>query len=545
MKKMWYLKFLLFLLFLPGSLLFTSCVDESVDLKNLSKDILWDGEIQIPVAKSKITMIDLIDEYGRNTDDEAVFDTVFIEDGKPGLIALYYEKNFPYSSSEKSINGGFDKLKFDMQALEFVIDVTGTIQVSGPIKLNDHILAPAGDAHFIEKLELEGADVSITPINGVKLKTVRIGNKTVNVNGKWTFDLGNVIIQKEDELVVDCDYEVGALVPDKIEMTITPDDYIVWGWFNYRFYDVKKSDPFDTNISQYLENSNFMFCDPQFEFTIDNNNVGVPLILNLRNIIVNEEESNVNNLAVKGDDGNGYPFSIAYPTQLNGNVNSSFYNIKKSESGKYNFSSNQYSTLVGTYLKRVSAVYDLITDSKKYESDRNNLSKIQFISSKGGINVNVKAILPFWINKGLLEYTHTISIGDTDFGKDEDYELQDNVTVTLQFNYQNHLPFDMHVIASLLDEDGRVLLQKEPIDGKGFMKGKVENMYVTGATSGTLEIELNKAEYDILRNKAKDLKLLYRSDETSNVEIRTRTTDYLDVKVSAVVKGAVIIKDNK
>ena len=587
MKKMCNFKFLLFLLFLPGSLYLTSCVDKSVDLDNLSKDVLADGVFVFPAIKdSRITMRDLLIEYGNNTDDEAVFDSTSTV--HPGLVALYYEKTTTYNASaggEKNINGGFGNLKFVMNDVDFKITVEpdGNGQVSGNIDINSNIrVSDPRDAHNITRIELKGAIARFTPIAGITLKTIQVGDlKTPVPVNAWVCNLGDVTIKENDEIKITYSLVGGDIVFPDVNMHVTSTDYVVWGWFDYKENYVKKEENFDADISKYLEESNFIFCDPQFEFTIKNNNVGVPLIFRLRDIAVNEGLSNTKSLSFNPNSVNpnngGYPFPMLYPNMVNKDVPFVLYNVnvekagpvsggydfvthpdpgktdvkvfQPKDNGGYNFDKNIYSDLIGTFLKKVSAVYDLMTDPAKY-----NTGDEQFISSQGTIDVYIKALLPFWVNKGLLAYTDTIT--DLDLGDDKDYEILDNTTVTLRFTYNNHLPFNMYVRASLLDENNKPITiggktYKEP--ESFFAKGSVANQVVTSATSGTLDIVLNKAEYDDLR-KAKNMKLVYYSDEPYNKEehnppykeiIQVRTTDYLDVKVEVVVKGSVIFKENK
>jgi hypothetical protein len=550
----------LFCLLMTGGLYLSSCVDDKIDMDNLSTDVRLEGTYAFPALKeSKITMRDLIKEYGGNTEDDAVLDST--ANVHPGLVALYYEDVFPYAmNSDKNINGGFEELKVSLKTLEFDIPVAsvGTAQVQGTFDLNGSISAKKGDQHNIKKIHLLGANAKITPISGVTVSkvTIKSGSTTTKyttnvVNG--SFDLPDVLIENGDSFIIDLSYASGATTPSQIELTVQPADYVVWGWFNYTLYNFEKTDSYAADISQYLDESHFEFCDPQFEFRVDNDNIGVPLFLNLRNIIVNEGFSSYRNLAI--GEANGYPFEILYPKDIDQDIEPVLYNVNGDKSDVYGFNKDIYSTLVGTDLKNVATVYDLKTKDIVVTDET---LPIQFVSSKGVINVHAKAILPFWIKKGSLAYSDTIK--DLDLGKDEDYELDESITsVALKFTYKNHLPFDMGVKVFVLDEnkqqmqiDGEDFI-KEPENSEKFKKGNVDNSgVVTAETPGELYLTLTAKEYNTLKT-AKHLKIQYKSDDSCsnpndpivdhNLDkvVKVKTTDYLTVQIGVIVKGAVNI----
>ena len=557
MRTPYYNKLLLLFLFLTGSLYFSSCVDKDVDLENISKDFLFKGHYEIPIGYSHVTARDVIKEYNNPDNTGVVIDST--SNRNPQLVALYYSETFIYGrdienkkETKKAINGGFDHLKRTMQSVSFTIEVSGNKdKVQGNVFLAV-IQALPTDPHVIKEVELENADVSITPIPGKTPKSITVGNNPTIPISTWDFNVPYIKIVDLDKAVIE--FSSGASVPTEITITVKPKEYVVWGWFNYKDYEIIKIEPFDADIAKDLKDCrNLTFLDPQFEFDLENYDIGVPLVLNLRTISTNYDRADKKEATFAG--AAGHPFDIAYPLKGQ-NFASGFYNINQDKSAEYNFNVDTYATLIHTGLQNVRALYDLKADEKKY-----NQGAMQFISSKGHIDVKVKAILPFWAQKGFLAYRH-IEEG-LDFEKDlkieigDDYEVDLTAgNVTLKIDYTNRLPVEVNVKADFIDANGKILFSKEPEKGKDgknqfFLKPAVNKDGTVVIKEGdatkpyenSVYVKFTKSQYDDLK-KAKTMELFLFSDDTkSNDEVvKIRVTDFVRVKVGAIIDGSAVMK---
>lgn len=546
MKTPYYDKLLLLFLLLSGSLYFSSCIDDSVDLDNLSKDIRFDGGFEIPILKkSTVTMRDILAEYGGSTTGDAKFGST---DHDPQLVALFYEDEFEYSGDGQGINGGINFLNEILtgKGADLNVWVTGnSSKVTGKVFLN-LLFIDDSDPHNIKKLELVDATISIKPIAGMVPKSVTIGGQTKELNSQWDFNLKDVVIEDDSEVILE--FSSGDSAPSHIALNVKCKEYIVWGWFNYDNIDIIKEENFSSDITKDLTECDFDFIDPQFAFTVTNENLGLPLIFDLHSVYTNKGSTDEEKVTFNGT--TGVKFDLSYQKEPDDLIIEDSIIINKEKDQEYNFDLEEYSKIVHSQLNNVSVAFDLITqDIDVYAED----TPMQFISSKGKIKVNTKILLPFWINKGILAYSVDIDAIEVPNLEEEYTDLSvdlNEASITISLTCENYLPIEVNAIADILNKNNEPIV----LNGKNIVKeGKFEKGTVSteGSTEGlvtdskesTFDIKLTKEEYDALKGQEINLKLHLASDSTpTGTIVKVRTSDYLTLSAKIVIDGVADIK---
>ncbi|MDR3236266.1 MAG: hypothetical protein LBT48_06000 [Prevotellaceae bacterium] len=537
-------KGLLFLL-TAGGLWTVSCMDDKLDLDNVSLTMRAEGTYAIPLIYSKITIRDLIGKYGGDTTGVAVLDST--TGVHPGLIALFYENESSYAM--RDFNQGFYDADLRLNDLDIQIPQTGFhiegLTLTGNINLNSSVpLQSPDDSHYIDHVDFKQLSGTIeldTDGGDIELDSIRIGGKEIKIVDNQ-FSADELTLYEGGTFTLVYDYNGGEVNVDYVNIKISSTAFVAWGWFDYTFRsEDTKSDSVNADLKKFLGENSFDVYDPQFEFSVSNYNVGVPLILNLQNI---------NDLQFNG--GDGHPFTLISPSEINTTSTISGLCLNRDSSETMNFDRTKYSSLITSELKTVSTKYDFYSKPIDVENPEER-GDMQFIASDGSLDVKIKAIVPLWINKRYFSYTDTVQLNVEQAEDNEKIVIDDNATITLRFSYKSHLPFDMNIRMSLLDKNNVPITiggqaHKEP--SASFKGGKLgpdtvydadgESKIVTEATDGELDITLTHQEYKDLQQASSMLLTFYSDGEP--VVLQMRTSDYLEVRTGAIITGGVIIK---
>ncbi|MDR1372604.1 MAG: hypothetical protein LBJ17_05705 [Dysgonamonadaceae bacterium] len=543
----------LWLLFLAMGLNLVSCVDKNIDYNNVASDIYYKGNLDFPIIHvDSVTIRDLLKEYGSNSDSTIYLDTLDYPN-QDALIALYYKNSFEYGlRTDDKINESFMELEqeFGIGGLNLVIPRLIPIssqQYEGLFSLNRDIPTKHsgndGDRYWIYSIDIIKADIDVKlfPDNTVAhINEITIGdNQTFYpVNNK----LNGVSLRMDSASTFNIKFDMSPGTLDSIAVTVsTLEDFTIYGWFDFTL-SPDKLDSVSVDIASYTEGSHgIQFIDPRFELTVKNYNLGVPLVMNLQSI------STVTNSATRLLDFNspgGYEFKLPVAELNSVDVPLLPIYLNKDEHATYGFDSLTYTQLLDIDVNNLFTNYGFYTNLNDYteaeSSGFTNLSKLQFISSQAKIGLDVKAVLPFWLHKGVLQYSDTVKGVDL---VTEDMELDEDIEVTLYFEYVNNLPLPLNVDITFLDEDNlSVAIEKKSFPIKRGVVGS--DGLVSSSTTGEFSLSLSKTEYDMLKD-VENIILKYSTepdnDENYQQEIKLRTSDWISLKISASIKGGITI----
>jgi hypothetical protein len=537
----------------------SSCVDNNADLNKISSDIYLEGTYSFPIVHAdSITIRDILREYGNNSDDAVVLDSLNIGQGT-ALLALYYHKTFEYGvrSEDGNINESFRKFKDDFSTPTLTLTTPqgdGISYFANRIDLNKDISDKHNsgntDQYVIHSIQLDNADISLTSEpdhiladsliigEGASAQRFKVesGNKLSNVS---------LSILYNDTITVKYSHNPGTVTDIDIKIDTERGDYTVYGWFDYAL-NPNKQDTIKADLKTYFGADTWMqFVDPRFEFGITNHSLGVPLILKADTIQTNLQTLDFNS-------GKGYEFLLTPAKTLDVDT-FDFISISKDYADTYKFDADIYSQLFDVSLETAYTGYDLYTDDSKYNTNLdswdNSATPLQFISSKSRISLDARAVLPFWIRKGKIVYNDTIKsvdLGISDEDSDE-LNLTDDTEVTIRLTYTNHLPIPLNAELTFLDTDGEPIsvdgtVWKESIKiPRGTVNG---DGYVTESAKNYVDIDITKKQFDERRTVSK-IKLTYttENDASNNQEIRVRTTDFLTLKVGVKIKGGITVAE--
>jgi hypothetical protein len=534
----------LLILLMTGCLYLPSCSDGSVDLDNLNTDILVkvDG-IDIPIfSTSEITMDSLVKAYS-DPETKLVFDST--DDGTLCIYILGKDITFTMNDPNNALNNGFAQFeqdilfKFDFQLPNVEIPDLGEIPpAEGIIDLNDIIKKPSNGDHDIDKIVFgEGTHINVVSENlGIEPQEITIGGDTYQLNGgECTVPEGKELTVKNGNYSIKFNVTENHVENITFKIHITPTTYVAWGWFDYQFEEddikIDSIENLTEDIAQYLENSNFSFFDPQVEFVVKTTGIGIPLVLNLREIISNSEE--LDDLRIS--------YNINRNVTNDDSKDTTFFYLNRNTSGM----DSRYSNLIRSNLSKFEAKYALATDKNSFsDRDPNNM---QFISSEGTLSFSAKLILPFWVgDNSYLEYTETIKLDEINF---DDFEFSDETELTLNFDYENGLPLSLYGELKLLNENGDTIQFDDPQHKTIEFIQKKDNVNDNGETIKAYKpekpasITLNYNDANKLK-EATHLVVTYRSKKDGNdpTKFRIQTKDKLTVKVSAFLTGGINIK---
>jgi len=558
---------------LIAGLSLNSCVDKNADLDKVDSDVYLEGTYAFPIVHAdSITVSDLLREYGNNSDDEIVLDSILDASSNAYLLALYYHSTFEYglSDADDNINGSFRELKSELEDVELNLIPSGSGLIYGA-KID---LDSISDKHGFKENETPGpgnqyrihhidffntaVTLSLTPfVAGARIDSAYIGEYGFSVVNNRISGV-NFTMYRSDTITVKFSLDSPPPSPVDMKVSLQAEDWTVYGWFDYAF-EQDKEEEIEADIKTYIGNSRFQFVDPRITFEANNYNLNVPLRLRVDTVATNLETVDFNS-------GFGHIFEMTPSTVVDWTYSHPAYDyisISGKDSADYGFSGAKYSRLLDSQLEKAGINMAIYTDAAIFASDTTNdpavdPDRLQFISSRAKIDIDARAVLPFWIRKGYIEYKDTIpdiDLGQSDSDED-DLNLSNNTEVLIRFTYINGLPIALNAELTFCDDnylpvkpDGNEW--KETID---IPRGRLgADGFVTAPTDGSFDIKLTKAQFDNRRDVS-NIIVRYWSPENDGAdasydtggagqEVKVRTTDHLTLKAGVKIKGGITVSD--
>jgi hypothetical protein len=327
--------------------------------------------------------------------------------------------------------------------------------------------------------------------------------------------------------------------------------YVAFGWFNYTYKETQekdnKKDTLMINLSDYIpgaEETVLNISDPQFTFDIQSS-LGVPLKFGLDTIVAELLENKIEEFINKKD-----PFDIKAVSP--NNVGDTISSVPILINNDFFAGSKKFSDFINTKLNSLKFSYHFGTEN--INLDQIELDKpttfpgpMQFRASDSKLDVAGKLKVPLAFDEGsVICYLDTM---DLDIDPES---LEDVSSLELRFTYTNHLPIGFYIDLSLLDELHQNILGPDEVYQTVTLKEAEVNSEGLVDESKVVSLEYplifnRDTETSVIQLKdAKFLSFKYRSipkDELlSSPPIQLKSTDYLSLKVTAVIDGQIIIK---
>jgi hypothetical protein len=577
---------IMFCFFIHGSVFLASCVDKSIDLGNLSNEMLIGGKIPLPVLdSSRLSIEELLREYRPNDNN---LHGVIIDTDDNNDIYLAYDTLFTYDLT--LINTNFDSFASGM--LKVGIDemlspnIRDLLKFSGKdeIKLSSDLsLEPLKvirpydmDTQLgnemqgsipkqkLTKIEFRNTDIIITTHTSIDLKTdnmlqirlemsgidpiqvaVKKGEQATRISyDRFTVEAVDTIkvtftMQGDDKTIVKIDDTISCGV--EFESRDKNPNYIAYGYFNYRFEDAEeyKIDTLVADIYSYLpKGTQLSLLDPKFNFIVSSN-IGVPFYFRLKKMTSHlyNEDGKIETKELAPDSA----FYIARSLLPGKSVEQQFDvndDLFTKDGG------DGFSAFINTQLSSLNFFYSFDTELVEL-ADNPDLPE-EFIPSDGKIEIQGTLRVPMAFGEeSKIYYQDTIKL---DFNT-ESLEYVDSLE--LRLTYENHLPIGFYLDLSLLDENNQnilgegvvyqsIVMPKSKTNDEGIViedpntisKGVWPLVFKKDTKTSILEME--KAKYLVLNYES-----IRVGDERT--PIRLKTTDYILVKLGAIIDGKITL----
>jgi hypothetical protein len=587
MKTLLKRKMLFAWMLLLGSVGFIACTSDTLDLENISKNLQFGTNLQLPLIKEAgLSVDDLLEKVTSNND------IVVDIDEYEGVVALFYSSP-PLHYNLNGINKGFGTFEQDMQKLNIADMFTenpvmerlfkwfGEAAIPKGTSFSDTIefTLPAFEMEMpgsqkIKYMGLNNANITIGittknfDIQTDSLFKVELILQTVQQNSVDTFSRSELSLAfplkrqpstvktfEGESFILDCsDGGINAKLVIKIEGdgltkittnselsgniafalatdddgSLAADAFTVWGWFNYVFMDpsdaANKEDVFPVKVEQYKE---YLTDSTKLVFA------NPQLQFNIKSNLGIPMVFTILELTSKTETSNE-EYSITKEYNLNQakiNVtNDTIFSMNKASLDE-TMSAN-YSNMFSTDLDSLKLQYKVATKTINLDNIDEKETPLQHLSSNGEITVSAGAVLPMTLGVGTqLAYSETVEVSYT-----EDIEF----TGSLFIQYQNTLPLEMHITLTLLDENGQKITSRQLDMEKQEMN---TNEWLP------LRNKLPNGSYEDLQVATKDLKatkniqIEYTSGKLDE-EVSLRKDQELLLKVGAGISGSINVNLN-
>ncbi|MDR1679757.1 MAG: hypothetical protein LBR81_08285 [Prevotellaceae bacterium] len=470
-------RFLTFLLLLCG-LTLSSCIDDKLDLDNLSDDMQWNGSFAGPVlAKSKVTVAEMVGAYD-DPENAARFRII------DNILTMQFDYEVPYEMPDINTNfGNFNTLIDDLVVLPDGTPIgmlSGGTTLSFPVNCNlwqsvNENESPA--RHRIKRIEFLNTDVILdvqapglsfnggsvtlevelpqTGANPTKISFVltESGQKTLTSN--FTIDL-EALHAAGDKLKINIAASGTVSGTSSLTVSLKLDtgsdnsEFIAFGYFNYDdLLGGIKEEGYKSDIAGEFKNAKqrLSFPEARFEFDIASS-FGVPIIFEIEEITAFHKDVNGNDSTGQITEQKDYEIK---------RVN----NVGETAVSPININNDEIpgiSGLITTSLDSISLKYSVGTVSITHDGNWSNPTYAcvdcelngkpvteQFISSKNTLGINTHTTIPCVLGEGdYIYYRDTIAL---DISESDSLDLdQFNVEeANLIFICDNGLPFASEV----------------------------------------------------------------------------------------------------
>lgn len=534
------LKRLIFCVVVSTSLIFSSCIDDSVDLDNLSDDISIGGDIGLPLANISLRLQDMLDKYEPSVDSEF---KVGVENG---VVCLFYDKVIDYETPD--LTSDFEDLKLEIENFVDISQIMDPFAFLTTLPADTH---ETGESTFSFDFNNINADDSKQRVDSIRF--IKTGFK-ITVESDIDFQTDDVLVlniqipgteeyidfkMKEGKTTTETLFyenlsmilfKNGAKNNDyKVKYTIAGDgktglpasktinlkieketnansEFFVYGYFDYTNF-LDKEELYQVDLFNYLPEGNALFFEnPSFEFNIESS-IGVPLEFNLKSLTAklhNNTHPTVFNKSIDID-----------PATTEG----SFTTTAPIIIDRDNSPGGEISNLFNTELESINANY--VFSGGTPTGDASNTP--MFIWSKSKVRVNANAKIPLHFAGGThLAYNDTIL--DIDLAEDNIKEA------TIILSYENQFPFSLLLELEMLDENYNPI---QSLPAEDYYQIKSAPINSDGAATGVTKDRF-EVKYKTQSIEAKHLVVKIKGeafDASSKIKFEENNT--LKVKIGA------------
>ncbi len=534
-----------------------SCIDDSIDLDNVSDEMRIGGTLAAPLGIADLNIEKLLSHYEPEDSSSISIGT------KDNIITLFYKDSMSYSNPTKLALDSSLCIQQLVTGNDFNPAITGTTPITGETpyscskqfkitKVADDDEAKIDSIYFYYSLirVTLNTNISFTGNSYMEVK-IKLPNASTNASDKiitvknsdsmpYEQNVTNFYISTTDSLTSAIPMDItfypngGAITinpTDIIDITFQPLDkensqYVAYGDFNYTDIYKQAEKIFNgLDLYSYLPAGNFIKpVDPEIKLTITSN-VGLPLSL-----IVDDLQSQiVTNNVIKDSaeasfaSGNIFPINGAI---LNENIASSQVLFNK-DNGLDNIFKIKFN----------DAKLDI---SFKQDLTKKTASTREFIRSDSKVDMITDISIPIWLNAGsILAYSDTLK----NVNLDEILKDDSMKELVLKFENKNTLPFGFDIDVKLLDENYNLIPNQHTYLYHIDAATTDDTGKVLSEVASNFFIKYKKGFNDEL-TQTKHIQLNITTNELSN-KIKVQNTNSIQIKLGAYTSGGISINSKE
>lgn len=543
----------LVVLFTAFTLVFSSCVDESINLKKLSTDVKIGGNLAAPLGEITISIQDIMDSITIDSTSN-----ISIGD-ESGVITIYFSDTLEYlnpaeidfssfGTIEETIDfggptgfapdsvfpliipfginprfpvvRGYNFNDINKDTTEQRVDSIRFTNTSINVTVTSSINLPAGLASLdiqlpAEFLELDTSQVVKMDLVGTSTsKDFDYENFVVNSLGNDTTDFNIDIIVNGDGVTA-----INSADWIKIDITLSNTSFVAHGFFNYGEDLLAKDEGLEMDLYSILPEGSLIYPhNPEFNFKLESN-IGVPLLFNLKEL----KSFDIDTIPV-----------LSKSATFNG-VPSKTYNISPAPSPGQKATT---SIIINRDVDkgRTNELFTIKADSisSKFSFGVKSLPITtggQFVTSDSKMKVIMDTKMPFWLDEGSnITITDTIKL---DTKTITDILGEDNVKEAyLYVKATNKLPIGVTIDLDLLDADSLAVSTTPYLYEikSGTVNAEGETI---APTVSVIEIKFTKDNINELKATSFIKFTVSIKGYDINSQMKFRMEDWLKLKVSA------------
>ncbi|MDR3704880.1 MAG: hypothetical protein P4L28_03110 [Paludibacteraceae bacterium] len=521
---------------IAGCLYFTSCVDEKIDLNNLSTDISAGGSLAMPLGTADISIAKLLARYKPSGSSVSI--------GTSGdTITLLYQDSTEYNKPTglDLTNSYCIDTMYSIKDFAFATDypvlpqtipsTTKTYTKDSKFnytKINDNKNEQKIDSiHFYSsKIEVK-TETNLDP--GVLKVQIHLTNGdviTLNMNQqlKDTIITENNfsidVVNKETTIPVDIiltgNGSAQMTSSSFVKIQITPQynnsQYVAYGTFNYA-KPVNQTAVYPINLNKYLPDSCTIYpVNPRIKFDVSSN-LGVPIDFKISSLTTKQTKP----LVIK----NAHFATGDSTIKL---INRA-YSVGSTASTSFTFDGGDNNGNLDDLFK---IKVDTASLNFGFKVNQTTDATEQFIKSDSKVKLNASVTMPVWLAEGSqLAYNDTLKNIDKDLA-----DILNNATeAVIRLNNTNNLPFKINVKVKMLDANFNVITATNIYSYDVNAATTDANGSVIKATESVFYIKYNTATIADLK-KAKHL-LIETIGNNTGQKMLIKTTNGITIKMGA------------
>ncbi len=534
----------------------SSCIDDSIDLDNISDEMTIGGTLSAPLGTANLNIEKLLSNYEPDENSDISIGT------QDSIITLFYQDSMSYANpTDLSLDSSLCVQQL-ITGDDFSPAITGTTLISGNdsytcskkfkiTKVDDDDEADIDSIYFYYSLikVTVGTDISFPGSSYMEVKinlpdaSTNSFNKTITVRHDavmpYEQNVTNFYIATTDsftsEIPIDIIfYPMGETISidetNTIDITFEPLDkdnsqYVAFGDFNYTDTYQQEEKIFEgLDLYSYLPTGNFIKpVDPEIKLSITSN-VGLPLNLYVDDLQSQIVENNIITDSAEAAFSTGNEFDI-YRAELNEDIASSEIVFDQTNGLDNIFT-----------IKFNDAKLDI---SFKQDLSQKPATNKEFIKSDSKIDMIADISIPIWLEIGsILAYSDTLeNVNLNDILED------DNINeLVLKFTNTNSLPFGFDINIELLDENSNLIpttnnysyhVDAATVDNTGKVLSEVVSNFNIKYENGVND----EFKY------TKHIKLNITTNELTN-KVKVQNSNSLQIKLGAYTSGGISISSN-